>query len=207
MSHSDDAATPNPPKADWLISEPVTRLQRFFTRLRFLLALPAAAAIITFTDHAPMWPGVAIALFGEAIQVWASAHLRKNVEVVMSGPYAWARNPMYLGRFFVGLGLTVLTWRWFLIVPYVIIFWLYAQARVLGEEARLLARFGDEYQAYCCTVRRWLPLPPRKRFSDARWSWECLLRNHELRVAVGVVLGLVLLRWRLLAWGPLSLGR
>jgi len=207
MARHDDSATRRPPEADWLTSEPVTRLQRFFTRLRFVVAAHAAALIVAFTDRPPMWPGIAVALVGELIQIWASAHLRKNVEVVMSGPYAWVRNPMYLGRFLLGLGLTLLTWRWLLIAPYVIVFWLYAQARVLGEEARLRHKFGPEYDEYRRSVRRWLPLPPNRRFSDARWSWECVFRNHELRVAFGVVAGMLLLKWRIILWGPLSFGR
>ena len=190
----------------WLTAPPVTKLQRLFTRLRFLLAAPAAGLIVALTDRGPMWPGVAVALLGEAIQIWASAHLRKNVEVVRSGPYAWMRNPMYFGRFFVGLGLTLLTWRWFLILPYVAIFWVYAQARVLGEEARLRKRFGEEYESYCRRVRRWLMLPPRERLSEDKWSWACVLRNHELRVAGVVVVGMVLLKWRVEAWGPLGWG-
>ena len=190
----------------WLTAPPVTKLQRLFTRLRFLLAVPAAGLIVVLTDRGPMWPGVAVALLGEAIQIWASAHLRKNVEVVKSGPYAWMRNPMYFGRFFVGLGMTLLTWRWFLILPYVAIFWAYAQARVLGEEERLRERFGEEYESYCRTARRWLPLPPRERLSEDKWSWACVLRNHELRVAVCVVVGMVLLKWRIETWGPLGSG-
>jgi protein-S-isoprenylcysteine O-methyltransferase Ste14 len=181
----------------------VARAQACATRLRFALAFPAVALIILFTDHAPMWPGVAVALAGEALQIWASAHLRKNVELVMSGPYAWVRNPMYLGRFFVGLGLALLTWRWFLIVPYIAIFWLYAQARVLGEEARLDRLFPHTYAAYRAAVRRWLPLPPSRRLSENRWSWACVLRNHELRVAALVIIGMVLLKWRITAFGPL----
>lgn len=204
MTRTDDTPTPVE-RSSWLTSQTVVRLQRVFTRLRFLLALPAAAVVVAFTDRGPMWPGVALALFGEVIQIWASAHLRKNVEVIMSGPYAWVRNPMYLGRFFVGLGLTALTWRWWLVLPYVVIFWLYAQARVLGEERRLRERFGEEYQAYCRAVRRWLPTPPKQRFSDARWSWACVFRNHELRVSAVVVLCLLLLRWRIIRWGPLDL--
>jgi len=184
----------------------VTKFQRLFTRLRFVLALLLAGVIVVFADRGPMWPGVVVALVGETIQVWATAHLRKNVEVVKSGPYAWVRNPMYVGRFFVGLGLTVLTWRWFLIVPYVAIFWVYAQARVLGEETRLRRLFGEEYKSYCRAVRRWLPLPPKERLSEERWSWACVFRNHELRVAACVVVGMVLLKWRIEAWGPLGSG-
>jgi steroid 5-alpha reductase family enzyme len=206
MTGTDDTAR-TAERSSWLTSQTVVRLQRLFTRLRFVLAVPAAALIVVFTDRRPMWPGVAVALLGELIQVWASAHLQKNVEVVMSGPYAWLRNPMYLGRFFVGLGLALLTWRLWLVLPYLVIFWVYAQARVLGEEQRLRNRFGDQYQAYCRAVRRWLPLPPRQRFSDARWSWACVLRNHELRVAAGVALGLVFLWWRIGHWPQIGLGR
>lgn len=202
MIHRDETL-PGGRRQSWLTAEPVAKLQRLFTRLRFVLAACGVIVIAAFTDRGPMWPGIAVALAGEAIQIWASAHLRKNVQVVKSGPYAWVRNPMYFGRFFVGLGLTLLTWRWFLIVPYVVVFWLYAQARVLGEEARLRHLFGQEYSAYCQATHRWLPLPPRKRLSDDTWSWECVLRNHELRVALGVLAGLALLKWRVESWGRL----
>jgi steroid 5-alpha reductase family enzyme len=145
-----------------------------------------------------MWPGVLVALAGESLQLWATAHLRKNVQVIRSGPYAWLRNPMYLGRFFIGLGLSLLTWRWLIIAPFVVLYCLYAQARVVGEERRLRALFGKEHEDYCRTVRRWLPLPPRQRQPAgwrARWSWDSVLRNHELRVAGGLVLLLALLKW------------
>ena len=206
MAHRDETATAGR-TASWLTARPVTKLQRLFTRLRFVLAGVGAAVIVAFADRGPMWPGVVVALFGETIQVWASAHLRKNVEVVKSGPYAWVRNPMYFGRFFVGLGLTLLTWRWFLVLPYVVIFWLYAQARVLGEEVRLAGLFGDEYAGYCRTVRRWLPTAPKERLSEEKWSWACVLRNHELRVAMAVVAGRVVLKWRMVVWGRLSFWR
>ena len=74
---------------------------------------------------------------------------------------------------------------------------------MLGEEAHLRERFGDAYGHYCRAVRRWLPLPPRQRFSDARWSWEAVRRNHQHRVTAAVLLGLALLKWRLEALGPL----
>lgn len=190
----------------FLSSNLVARFQDVGTRLRFLLAFPAAAMLFVLTDRGPMWPGVLVALAGELFQLWATAHLRKNIQVVKSGPYAWLRNPMYFGRFFVGLGLTLLTWRWFIIVPYILAYALYAQARVLGEERHLRSLFGDEYVEYCAAVRRWLPIPPRRKLSDNRWSWRAVWRNHELRVALGVVIALAVLKWRLETfgqfWGP-----
>ncbi len=185
-----------------LLSTPaVVRAQNFATRLRFVLALPAIALLVIFTDHGPIWPGAIVAFAGECLQLWATAHLRKNICVITSGPYSWLRNPMYMGRYFVGLGLALLTWRWFIIVPYALLYWFYAQARVLGEERRLRDLFGDEYITYCRKVRRWLPLPPRERLSRERWSWDAVLRNHELRVAAGVALALLLLAWRVETFG------
>jgi len=187
--------------AGLLASPAAVRAQNLATRLRFVLAVPAAAFLVIFTDRGPVWPGAVIALAGEGFQLWATAHLRKNVCVVKSGPYAWLRNPMYVGRYFVGLGLALLTWRWFMILPYAVFYWVYAQARVLGEERRLRELFGEEYIAYCTTVRRWLPRTPRERLSQERWSWDAVLRNHELRVAAAVTLALMLLAWRVETFG------
>jgi len=189
-----------------LTAPPVARLQQCFTRLRALLALPAAAALLYLVDRGPVWPGVAVAALGEYWQLWAAAHLHKNVDVVKSGPYALLRNPMYLGRFFVGLGFVLLTWRWYFIAAYVLSFALYAQARVLGEEARLRGLFGEEYAAYCRAVNRWFAWP-RIRLSDARWSWAAVRRNHQLRVSAAVALMLVLLWARVHFPAAFGLGR
>lgn len=192
-----------PDTSSWLTTGPVARAQAVMTRLRFALALPVVALLAAFADRGPVWPGIAVALAGELVQIWASAHLRKNVALIATGPYRWVRNPMYLGRFLVGLGFALLTWRWWLILPYIVLFWLYAQARVLGEEKRLTDLFGDDYRAYCAAVRRWLPHPPPALLPNAPWSWACVFGNHELRVAAVVCLALALLAWRASALGPL----
>lgn len=76
--------------------------------------------------------------------------------VLETGPYRYTRNPMYLGHliFMAGLALGFRSWLAWLILlgnfP-----WFHA--RVLEDEARLLARFGASYASYCRRVRRWLP--------------------------------------------------
>lgn len=181
---------PNP-----LAALPVTKLQKLLTQLRFLLALPAGLALLYFVKRGPLWPGLLAVASGELIQLWASAHLHKNVAIATSGPYSRVRNPMYLGRFFVGFGFVSMTWRWYFLLSYTGLFALYAQARVLGEESRLRERFGEEYAQYCASVNRWRPWP-RRRLSQARWSWEAVRRNHQLRVTAGVALMVALLWWR-----------
>ena len=76
--------------------------------------------------------------------------------LLQSGPYAYTRNPMYLGHllFLAGLALSFRSALGGLILlanlP-----WFHA--RVREDEARLRARFGAEYAAYAARVRRWLP--------------------------------------------------
>lgn len=185
----------------WLTSRAAVRVVKWATRMRFVLGGAGALGLFALVDRGPMWPGVAVTLVGELLQLWASAHLRKNIALVKSGPYAWLRNPMYLGRFLVGLGLSMLTWRWFIILPYIAAFWVYAQARVLGEEVRLRELFGEEYEEFCRKVNRWLPMPPRGPLPEARGSFAAILRNHQLRVTAGVVLALIVLKLRVAMWG------
>jgi hypothetical protein len=184
------------PASGWMTAPTVIGLTQWFTRWRVLLAVPVVAALFYLVRPGPVWPAVAAAAFGEFIQLWAAAHLHKNVRMVNSGPYGLLRNPMYAGRFFVGLGFVLLLQRWYLVLAYVVTFALYAQVRVLGEEARLRDLFGEDYLAYCRSVNRWFPRPWRRPPSAARWSWEAVRRNHQLRVTAGVALGLVLLWWR-----------
>ncbi len=76
---------------------------------------------------------------------------------VAAGPYRFVRNPMYIGGFIVlfGFGLyeqspaiLLFTLPWLLLAHLFV---------VLYEEPHLRATFGAPYDAYCRSVRRWLP--------------------------------------------------
>jgi protein-S-isoprenylcysteine O-methyltransferase Ste14 len=193
-------------KPNQLTGRPVTTFQKLSTRFRFLLAVPAVAALLYLVDRGTMWPSVVVIAFGEFMQLWASAHLHKNVDMVTSGPYSLLRNPMYLGRGFVGLGFVLMTWRWYLLSAYVLGYACYAQARVVGEEKRLRGLFGEDYARYCAAVNRWLPWP-RTKLSEARWSWEAVKRNHQLRVTLGIAAMIAVLWWRVRSPETFGLGR
>ncbi len=47
--------------------------------------------------------GGIIAVVGVLIRAWASGHIRKNQNLAVSGPYAYTRNPLYLGSFVLGV--------------------------------------------------------------------------------------------------------
>ena len=76
--------------------------------------------------------------------------------LVTGGPYAYTRNPMYLGHliFLVGLALTLCSELGALIALANLVFFNY---RVRKDEKRLTARFGEAYVQYCARVKRWIP--------------------------------------------------
>jgi Phospholipid methyltransferase len=76
--------------------------------------------------------------------------------LVSSGPYAYTRNPMYLGHiiFLVGLTLTLQSWFAALITIAVSIWF---HIRVLGDESKLASTLGKPYIDYVNTVKRWIP--------------------------------------------------
>lgn len=73
-----------------------------------------------------------------------------------SGPFAWSRNPIYLGDWLIFLGVTLLlasAWP----LAFAPLVWALLRFGVIRhEEAHLEARFGDDYRAYLGRVRRWL---------------------------------------------------
>jgi protein-S-isoprenylcysteine O-methyltransferase Ste14 len=76
--------------------------------------------------------------------------------LVTTGPYAYARNPMYLGHiiFMLGLALTLQSWLGGLIAVAAAVGF---HRRVLSDEKGLTARFGPPYTEYLARVKRWIP--------------------------------------------------
>jgi protein-S-isoprenylcysteine O-methyltransferase Ste14 len=76
---------------------------------------------------------------------------------VATGPYRFVRNPMYIGGFFVLLGFGLYERSpaiLFFALPWLLFAHLFV---LLYEEPHLRATFGASYDAYCRSVRRWLP--------------------------------------------------
>jgi len=116
------------------------------------------------------WPasliGFSIGIGGIALITWAAVTLHKHKTTILphrsasalvtSGPFAYFRNPVYLGDVMVLLGLAELTRNvWFVILAFVfaiLITWL----AILPEERHLLVRFGAAYRDYMKKARRWI---------------------------------------------------
>jgi protein-S-isoprenylcysteine O-methyltransferase Ste14 len=83
--------------------------------------------------------------------------------LVVSGPYRFARNPMYIGAELVLVGVAVF-YQSLPVVGYAVVFAIIVYAFImLYEEPTLRRTFGEEYERYLCDVPRFLP---RRRPAD-----------------------------------------
>ena len=76
--------------------------------------------------------------------------------VIDMGPFAWSRNPLYVGLLVGSAGAAlVLASLWALValpLEWALLRW----GAVLPEEQYLTAKFGETYADYTARVRRWL---------------------------------------------------
>jgi hypothetical protein len=149
------------------------------TRRRVTLGFVLGAPVLWLAQPtgATLAAGVAIALAGEGVRIWAAGHLAKAQEVTTSGPYRWFAHPLYLGSSIIGVGLAVASAS--LLVALMIAVYLLATltASIRSERAFLRSEIASG--------------SPRQRFSLTR-----AIANHEHRAALGVLAAILLLAWK-----------
>ncbi|MDQ8036623.1 MAG: methyltransferase [Pedobacter sp.] len=166
---------------DYIFSD--AKLRAFAVRFREVLGVLAAVLLVwgLGVNKEDFWIAFAVAMIGEFIQLWCFASLDKNSTLAFRGPYAFVRNPMYLGRYFIVLGVLLLLDRWQIpvIVIYTLLYWFYMANRVKREEALLKQVFGQDYANYCAEVRAFLPrLTPYRDSTVAFWDWRLFRNAH-----------------------------
>jgi protein-S-isoprenylcysteine O-methyltransferase Ste14 len=148
-----------------------------FTALYLWLATPTAASILM---------GSAFIIPGLAIRALASGHVQKNEQLTTTGPYAYTRNPLYLGSLILAAGFAISARSWWIGAGLIAIFVAIYLPVIRGEEAFLGEHF-PEFVAYSRQVPR---LFPRNRsFSGVRgaFSWDLYRKHREYNATLGAV--------------------
>lgn len=122
--------------------------------LYLLLARPTVPLILA---------GLLLALVGGLVRAWAAGAIRKNRVLTTHGPYAFTRNPLYVGTFLIGLGFAVASGVIWFLAAFLVFFAVIYGKTMRREEKRLAELFGEEFDRYATAVPRFLP-----RF--ASWS-------------------------------------
>lgn len=147
------------------------------------------------SDISPVgfWIGVPIAVAGMLTRAWASVFIEgKNIKLATGGPFAYVRNPLYVGNFLIGLGIVMIVRNWLTITVFLggfaILYW----GTIRKEEENLKKTFGEAYLRYLKAVPRFIPrLTAYSGRDKAPVQWKLLWKHRELETFCGLLLVIV----------------
>jgi len=142
--------------------------------------------------------GLPFGLVGLALRAWAAGCLAKNQQLATGGPYAYTRNPLYLGTLLVAAGLVVASRNIGLGILFIAVFLLVYLPAIQLEEQHLRSLFPD-FAPYAERVPAlWPRLTPAPAKNPNPFQIALYLRNQEYQAGVGFAAGMLFLLWKVL---------
>ena len=163
---------------------------------RIRVPLGFALAVFYVWMARPTWTslvnGVLIAVPGILLRALASGHVKKNEELTTAGPYAYTRNPLYLGSLIIALGFAIAARNlWVLFIMAVMFFAIYLP--VIRSEEEFLRRAFAEFAAYAKNVPRLFPRLTPFGNATATFSSKLYWQHREYNAVLGSAVLLVIL--------------
>jgi protein-S-isoprenylcysteine O-methyltransferase Ste14 len=146
--------------------------------------------------------GMIIASIGIVIRALAAGHVKKNREVTTSGPYAYVRNPLYLGSMVIAVGFAVAA-RDVGVAIVSVVFFLAIYLPVIRGEQNYLREHFAEYDGYTRRVPSLLPRTIWFKGAARGFSRELYFRHREYNAVLGAAAMLLVLVAKIL-WFPIS---
>lgn len=138
-----------------------------------------------------LWEGfcLLVSFFGLGIRVFTVGHTPKATSgrntreqvantLNKTGIYSIVRHPLYLGNFFMFLGVMLFAHTWWLTLIYILVFWLYYERIMFAEEAFLRKKFGDEYLVWANNTPAFIPRFRNYKKPDLPFSLKKVLRKE-----------------------------
>lgn len=178
--------------------------QRIARRARVPLGFVVAALFLIFA--LPSWTtlawGLVLIVPGLWLRAYAAGYVKKNAELTRTGPYAYTRNPLYLGSMSIAAGFAVAAGRWWLALLLIVMFIAIYVPTILSEEEFLRGAF-PQFEEYAHRVPRLLPRLTPARFKDAergmgRFSTDRYRHHREYNASIGAAalyVALILRMW------------
>jgi len=170
---------------------------RVARRIRVPLGFIFAVVYIWLARPTRTWliAGTLLLLPGLVLRGLASGHVQKDKQLTISGPYAYTRNPLYLGSLMLAGGFAIAARSWWIVAVMLLMFAVIYVPVIAGEE-RYLRQTFPEYDDYARHVPRMLPrLTPygsrQSAYSSARY-WKH--REYEASIGCAVVLAVLIVK-------------
>ena len=174
----------------------------WFARWRVRLGYALAVFVLWFAKPTPgsVLLGAIVGAAGLGLRAYAAGYLHKQSMLTVTGPYAYTRNPLYVGSSVLALGAGIATRSSVSAAILAIYFALVYAVVMRREEGELLVQHGEAFKAYAAAVPLFVPrLTPARVGGASRGSFSLAQyrKNHEYEAAVGflLLLAIFLLKW------------
>jgi protein-S-isoprenylcysteine O-methyltransferase Ste14 len=174
----------------------------FFMRWRVRLGYPLAIVVLWLSRPTPrsILLGGLVGTLGLLIRAYAAGYLHKQEVLTVTGPYAFTRNPLYLGSAVMAVGVAIAMRSCMSAAILLVYFAIFYSMVMRREEKELRAHHGAAFEEYARAVPLFIPrLRPAKLSgkSSGAFSFAQYRKNHEWQAAVGflLLLGALVLIW------------
>jgi len=141
--------------------------------------------------------GALVMIPGLLLRGFASGHVQKDQQLTTSGPYAYTRNPLYLGSLLLAAGFAIAARSgWVVTIMFLTLLLIYLPV-VAGEE-RYLRNAFPEYDDYARHVPRLFPRVTPYGNSRGQYSRERYWKHREYEAAIGCIVMLAILLAKLI---------
>jgi protein-S-isoprenylcysteine O-methyltransferase Ste14 len=176
----------------------VSAMGAFFVRWRVRLGYPLAILVLFFARPTPIsiWAGALIGAIGLWLRARAAGYLHKQEVLTVTGPYAFTRNPLYLGSAILTLGAGIAAHSWISASILCVYFALVYSIVMRREERELGSRHGAAFDEYARAVPLFIPRLTAVKLiggSASSFSFAQYKKNHEWQAALGYLLLLAVL--------------
>jgi protein-S-isoprenylcysteine O-methyltransferase Ste14 len=146
-----------------------------FAILYLWLAKPSLKSVLA---------GASLVIPGLVIRALASGYLQKNEQLATGGPYAYTRNPLYVGSLILSVGFALAARSWWIVAGIVLLFFVIYLPVIRAEEAFLRERF-PQFAEYARDVPSLLPRVSRFGKRSGSFSWDLYWKHHEYNATLG----------------------
>ncbi|MGA9355289.1 MAG: isoprenylcysteine carboxylmethyltransferase family protein [Terriglobales bacterium] len=167
---------------------------RIARRIRIPLGFLSAAFFVWLArpTRTSLLAGALVMLPGLVLRGLASGHVQKDKQLTTSGPYAYTRNPLYLGSLLLAAGFAIAARSWWVVVIMLLTL-IVIYVPVVAAEERYLRGAFPEYDDYARHVPRLFPRLTRYGGSQGAYSRERYWKHHEYEASIGCVVVLAIL--------------
>jgi protein-S-isoprenylcysteine O-methyltransferase Ste14 len=133
---------------------------------------------------------------------YASGYVKKNTEITMTGPYAFTRNPLYLGSILTAFGFALAAHSVWIAIALSVLFAVIYIPVIRSEEAFLRSQFAA-YNEYVSRVPRLIPRLRRAMVTageDGKFSAVLYRKHREYNALIGAAAIYAALILKLFFW-------